>query len=69
MGRKLTRRELQLLWLIAHGAQTHQMARLLCISEHTIRNQIADLLGKLNAQTRAEALFVALKDGLFEIRD
>ena len=52
----LTPRELDVLALIAEGASNKAIARRLTISVRTVKFHIASLLGKLDAQGRAEAV-------------
>ena len=60
----LSDQELQLLQLIAEGATTHDMARALYLSERTVKRKIQDVLDKLGATNRAQAVAEALKRGL-----
>jgi len=52
----LTRRELDVLALIAEGASNKAIALRLAISVHTVKFHIASLLDKRDAQGRAEAV-------------
>lgn len=60
----LIEQELQLLQLIAAGASTHEMAQELYLSERTIKRKVQDVLDKLNASNRAQAVAEAFKRGL-----
>lgn len=56
----LTRRELEVLQLMARGLTNRQIARRLEISEHTVKFHAAAILGKLTARSRAEAVARAI---------
>ncbi len=61
----LTRREREVLSLLAQGMDTQAIARALFLSTATVRNHVQNLMRKLGAHTRAEAVARALKEGLF----
>lgn len=58
---QLTRRELQVLRLIAEGCNTKAMADRLCVSPATIRNHVQNILGKLEVHSRLEAVALAMR--------
>lgn len=60
----LTPRELQVLRLLAEGQSNKTIARTLDISEHTVKFHVNAILGKLNAQSRTEAVVQATRLGL-----
>jgi DNA-binding NarL/FixJ family response regulator len=60
----LSRREQQVLELLAAGLDTEAIARRLALSPHTLRTHIRNLLRKLGARTRAQAVAEALRRGL-----
>ncbi|MFN8454850.1 MAG: response regulator transcription factor [Anaerolineae bacterium] len=60
----LSDQELQLLQLIAEGATTHTMAQTLYLSERTVKRKVQDVLDKLGATNRAQAVTEAFKRGL-----
>jgi DNA-binding NarL/FixJ family response regulator len=61
---RLTAREQQVLRLVADGHPTREVARRLCYSERTIKNVIHDVVTKLNARTRSQAVAEAVREGL-----
>lgn len=61
---RLTAREQQVLRLVAEGHPTREVARRLCYSERTIKNVIHDVVTKLNARTRSQAVAEAVREGL-----
>jgi PAS domain S-box-containing protein len=62
----LTRREIEILRLMASGANTKTMAETLHVSPATVRNHVQNILGKLDAHSRLEAVAYATSNGLFE---
>jgi DNA-binding NarL/FixJ family response regulator len=60
----LTVREREVLDLMARGLDNASIARRLFLSEKTVRNRVSDVLGKLRARTRAEAVARARDAGI-----
>jgi DNA-binding NarL/FixJ family response regulator len=60
----LTPRELEVLQLLGHGLSNRALAERLHISEHTAKFHVNAILGKLGAQTRAEAVAQGVRLGL-----
>jgi DNA-binding NarL/FixJ family response regulator len=61
---ELTRRELEVLTLLAQGSGNQEIARRLYISAKTVRNHVANILVKLGAADRAQAIVQAREAGL-----
>ncbi|CAM5310537.1 DNA-binding response regulator [Streptomyces spiroverticillatus] len=61
---QLTDRERQILDLLSRGLDNTAIARRLTLSEKTVRNRVSDILAKLRARTRAEAIALARDAGL-----
>jgi two-component system response regulator DegU len=59
----LTHREAQILNYVAEGNSNKQIARILEISEQTIKNHVSSILRKLNANDRAHAVALAIRNG------
>jgi len=62
----LTTREREVLDLMARGLDNASIARQLFLSEKTVRNRVSDILAKLQAGTRAEAVARARDAGIGE---
>jgi DNA-binding NarL/FixJ family response regulator len=60
----LSERELQVLHLLVSGASNKAIAAQLDLSENTIKTHLSHIFAKLNVQSRAEAVAVALQRGL-----
>jgi DNA-binding CsgD family transcriptional regulator len=63
-GAALTRRELEVLGLLASGLTNRQIADRLVLSVHTIERHINNLYRKLGVRNRAEATVLAIRRGL-----
>jgi DNA-binding NarL/FixJ family response regulator len=61
---RLTERERSVLTLMAAGKPNQEIGSELFISVNTVRNHVANLLSKLNARTRTEAVAIATREGL-----
>ena len=62
----LTPRELELLSMLASGAPTEKIAGELFLSHHTVRNHIANILTKLGAHSKLEAVAIALQEHVID---
>jgi DNA-binding CsgD family transcriptional regulator len=56
----LTKREREVMTLVAHGGQGDDMAERLCVSSETIKTHVQNAMTKLGAHTRAHAVGIAL---------
>lgn len=56
---ELTPRELEVLKLIAKGANNREIAQILYISEGTVKNHVTNLLNRLNLRDRTQAAIFA----------
>ncbi|MDI3257718.1 MAG: response regulator transcription factor [Kyrpidia sp.] len=59
----LTRREFEVLQLLAEGRSNRDIAKTLVVSEKTVKNHVASILDKLLVRDRTQAVLVALKRG------
>lgn len=64
LAEPLTRREREVLQMLASGVANKEMAAQLAISEHTVKFHIASILGKLGAENRTEAVALGIRRGL-----
>jgi DNA-binding NarL/FixJ family response regulator len=63
----LTARELQVLRMLSDGLGNKQIAGQLGISGHTAKFHVAQILAKLGARSRAEAVFIGIRRGLVPV--
>lgn len=63
----LSRRELEVLRLMAQGWDTQRIANELGISRHTVRNHIRNLRQRLNASTKLDAVVKGLRLGILHM--
>jgi DNA-binding CsgD family transcriptional regulator len=60
----LTKRELQILRVLATGKSNREIAALLTISDHTVRRHLQNIFAKLGVSSRAGATAFAFRHGL-----
>jgi DNA-binding NarL/FixJ family response regulator len=63
----LTSKEKEVLTYISHGYSNKQVAEKLDNSTQTIKNHVASIMRKLNANARTEAVVVGIRQGLIHI--
>lgn len=61
---QLSRRELEVLDLLAAGVGNQEIARQLWLSAKTVRNHVSNIVGKLGVNDRFEAIVLAREAGL-----
>ena len=64
---QLTTREREVLEMLARGLDNTSIARRLVLSPKTVRNRVSDILAKLHARTRAEAVSMARDAGIGDL--
>lgn len=64
----LTKRETEILQLIADGRSTNDVGSDLFISVKTVKNHLASIYDKLDARDRTQAVLMGLRTGIIEIR-
>jgi two-component system, NarL family, response regulator DegU len=65
--RLITRREEEVLQLIADGLSTPEVASKLYISQKTVKNHLASIYEKLNARDRTQAVLLAVRMGIVKL--
>ena len=64
---ELTPRELEVLQQMARGLANKEIGDVLGISEHTVKDHLKNILGKLRVADRTEAVTVALQRGIIQL--
>jgi DNA-binding NarL/FixJ family response regulator len=64
--RTLTARQREILQMLADGMQTEAVAKRLGLSTETVRTHTKRILAKLHADTRTQAVAIAIRNGLIE---
>ena len=59
----LTEGEMQVLRLVAQGADNKTVAERLCLSERTVANRLSEIYNKLHVNSRTQAALIALRRG------
>ena len=62
----LSKREEEVLDLVAEGLSNKEIGRRLIVTENTVKTHVTSLFNKLGADTRAQAVAVAARQGLLE---
>lgn len=66
-GTRLTERELEVLRHVARGLNNKDIAKLLFISENTVKNHVRNILEKLQMHSRMEAVMYAVRTKLLDV--
>jgi DNA-binding NarL/FixJ family response regulator len=67
-GGDLSERELEVLGLLVDGSSNRAIAQRLHLSENTVKAHISHIFTKLGAQSRTEAVTIALQRGLVSLK-
>lgn len=62
-GSPLTRREAEVLRLMAEGKSNKSIGEFLFISEKTVKNHVSSILQKMEVDDRTQAVIIAIKNG------
>lgn len=65
-GVRLTRRETQLLQLVASGMSNKEIAEALSLAESTVKNRLSVLFDKIGVKDRTQAAIFALANGVLQ---
>lgn len=64
---ELTPRELQVLQLLIKGSANKQIGEMLAITEHTVKDHLKSIFGKLQVEDRTEAVTAAIQRGIIHL--
>jgi DNA-binding NarL/FixJ family response regulator len=65
-SKKLSEREVEVLGLISKGKSNKEIARMLFITDNTVKMHVKNILSKLEANDRTQAVVIAIQRGLLE---
>lgn len=65
----LTKREVEVLQVLAKGKSNREIGEILSITEATVRTHVSNILAKLHLASRTEAALYALKEGVASLED
>ena len=63
----VSKREIEVLQLIADGCSTPEVAEQLFISQKTVKNHLASIYAKLDARDRTQAVLQAVRMGIVRL--
>lgn len=63
----LSPREIQILEVIAQGHSNKEVAQVLCISTHTLKNHLNNIFKKLDVEDRTQALMLGVRSGWIKL--
>ena len=66
-GPEISARELEILKLVARGRGNKDIGEELGISLNTVRNHVAEIMGKLDAEDRTHAVTIAIQRGILDL--
>lgn len=64
---RLTEREMNVLKRLAGGSSNEEIAESIGISTNTVRTHLSNILNKLDATSRTEAVITALRNGIIDV--
>lgn len=64
----LTRRECEVLQMLADGKSNRSIGEMLFISEKTVKNHVSNILQKMDVNDRTQAVVFAIKNGWVQVR-
>jgi len=65
----LTKREVEVLQVLAKGKSNREIGEILSITEATVRTHVSNILAKLHLASRTAAALYALKEGVASLED
>jgi DNA-binding NarL/FixJ family response regulator len=65
-SRKLSEREIEIIGLISKGKSNKEIAKLLFITDNTVKMHVKNILSKLDASDRTQAVVIAIQRGLLD---
>lgn len=66
--KRLTRREVEVLKMIASGSSNKEIASTLSISERTVKNHVSNIFKKIDVSDRTQAAVFAIKNDIIKLK-
>ena len=66
-NKKLTERELQVMYYVAEGLNNYEVAERMYLSVHTIKAHLESIYSKLSVHNKIQALVYAIKNNLINL--
>ena len=66
-NKKLTERELQVMYYVAEGLNNYEVAERMYLSVHTIKAHLESIYSKLSVHNKIQALVYAIKNKLINL--
>ena len=67
-SKELTRREVEVLKMIASGSSNKEIASILSISERTVKNHVSNIFKKIDVSDRTQAAVFAIKNDIIKLK-
>ena len=67
-SKELTRREVEVLKMIASGSSNKEIASTLSISERTVKNHVSNIFKKIDVSDRTQAAVFAIKNDIIKLK-
>lgn len=64
---KLTKRELEICRYLAEGKKNNEIARLLYLSEHTIKSHVSEIISIMGATNRTQVAYLLGKENIINV--
>jgi len=66
--KSLTEREIEVLQYVVKGMTNREIARILTITEHTVKAHVAAIIRKLGVKNRLDIALIAVTNGIANLR-
>lgn len=64
---RLSEREMEICKYIAEGKKNVEIAKILYLSEHTIKSHVSDIIANLGAANRTQVAYILGKENIIKI--
>ncbi len=64
---RLSKREMEICKYLAEGKKNIEIAKILYLSEHTIKSHVSDIIASLGAANRTQVAYILGKENIIKI--